>query len=76
MTDDNTTAAKLRALALAKARELERLLQQLAELPEFGPGSCPEMALIPLDDVLGYLEPLATDGQTGGRRSRRSARSW
>jgi hypothetical protein len=58
-------AAEMMALALAKAQELERLLQQLVELPEYREeGSLPDAALLALDDVLGYLTPMPGDGES------------
>jgi hypothetical protein len=44
-----------RALALAKALELQRLLQEVVERPEYGEGSCPEAALDYLEDVIAHL---------------------
>ncbi len=46
---------ELRGVALAQARELQELLEQVATLPEFGEGSCPAFALDALDEVIAYL---------------------
>lgn len=48
---------ELRMAALAKAYELKQLLEKLVEFPEYGEGSCPEAALWPIEDVIGYLIP-------------------
>jgi hypothetical protein len=46
-----------RALALAKALELRRILEALATHPDEGPGSTAEYAMQGMDDVIGYLTP-------------------
>lgn len=43
--------------ALAMARELQGLLEELNAHPEHGPGSCVEDALMRMEDVIGMLEP-------------------
>jgi hypothetical protein len=45
------------ARALAMAYELSRLLGELTERPEHGPGSCVEDAWDRMEDVIGMLEP-------------------
>lgn len=68
MATDNTTPTGMtpagrRAAALAQARELERELLQLAELPEFGEGSPIDDALTAIDAVVGALEPDDADDE-------------
>lgn len=63
------------ALALAKARELERLLEEIVDdesekSTDRGFLTVAEAALIPLADVIGYLEPLPTDGESEPPRLR------
>jgi hypothetical protein len=45
------------ARALAMACELHRLLGELFDRPEHGPGSCVEDAWNHMDDVIALLEP-------------------
>ena len=70
MSDEE--AARLCREALAKAYELQAILQRLAEAPgrddvdigpglcpqDIGPSSCPALALEELADVIGYLRPM------------------
>ena len=50
-----------RARCLAMAYELHRLLGELYDRPEGGPGSPAEAAWSALDDVIAHLEPDETD---------------
>ena len=45
----------------AMAYELHRLLGELFDRPEHGPGSCVEDAWNRMDDVIGMLEPDESD---------------
>jgi hypothetical protein len=45
------------ARALAMAYELQKLLEELCDLPEHGRGSCVEGACDHMDDVIAMLEP-------------------
>lgn len=47
------------ARALAMAYELHRLLGELCDLPEHGPGSSVADAWDRMDDVIGLLEPVS-----------------
>jgi hypothetical protein len=53
-----------RALALAKALELKRLLEAVAARPDEGPGWCAEYACLTMDDVIGYLMPEDEDAES------------
>jgi hypothetical protein len=46
-----------RGLALAKALELQLILEEVNKQPGSGPGSIPACALWSLEDVIGYLMP-------------------
>jgi len=45
------------ARALEMAYELQRVLEELAEHPDHGPGSCVEQAWNDMVNVVGMLEP-------------------
>jgi hypothetical protein len=55
-------ASSLEALALSYAHELHRLLGELYDLPQHGPGSDIERAWDLTDQLIEYLEPEASDG--------------
>lgn len=54
------------ARCLTMAYELHRLLGELFDRPEHGPGSCVEHAWNCMDDVIGMLKP-DEDGKLGER---------
>ena len=62
------------ARALAMAHELHRLLGELYDTPEGGPGSCIEDAWDRMDDVIGMLEPVELgEDRPPTREERRAA---
>ena len=51
-------AEERRAAALAQARELQTVLEQLIKLPEYSEeGSCPAFALDYVEQAIAYLKP-------------------